>query len=79
MELHVNSNGVYLHGYYGNNVNLHTFKLINVGNFQSFIYLFIFRVKCAKLRPYAILHKSALSNVKQEPDQYGPFTFAVAQ
>ena len=33
MELHVNGNDVYLHGYYGNNVNLHTFKLINVSNF----------------------------------------------
>ena len=28
---------------------------------------------------FTILHKSALSNVKQAPDQYGPFTFAVAQ
>ena len=33
MELHVNSNDVYLHGYHGNNVNLHAFKLINVSNF----------------------------------------------
>ena len=33
MDLHVNNNHVYLHGYYNNNVNLHIFRLNDVGDF----------------------------------------------
>ena len=32
-NLHMNNNRIYLHCYCNNNINLHTFRLIDVGNF----------------------------------------------
>ena len=43
----VNSNYVYLHHYCSNNLNLHKFTWIDVGDF---------RVRCAKFTSYTIIH-----------------------
>ena len=48
MDLHINSNYVYSHNYYNNNVNIKNYKLNDVSNFLFFLIKkkVIFELKC---------------------------------